>query len=247
MGSEMSQLTLTAPPITTWQSLAALIDQTCLRADVTELQIRNLCEQAASYGFATVFVNPYWSALAVQVLKGAQVKVGVPVGFPLGSSFTTVKREETLQALRVGAQEIDMVMNIGALKSGDRDRVQLDIEGVVEVARGYGAKVKVIIETGVLTLEEKLLACQLAMVAEADFVKTCTGFSGDAKVEDVVLMRGVVGEKLGVKASGGIRTSEQALAMIAAGATRIGTSEGIAIAMDLGAPAPSNPITQSSY
>lgn len=243
----MTQLTITSSQVTTWQSLAALIDLTSLRADVTEVQIRNLCEQATTYGFATVFVNPYWATLAVDVLKGSHVAVGVPVGFPLGASFTTAKREEALQAVRVGVKELDMVMNIGALKSGDRDRVRADIAGVVEIARANGAQVKVIIEADLLTLEEKLLACQIAMVTEADYVKTCTGFAGDARTEDVALMRGVVGETLGVKASGGIRTSERALAMIAAGATRIGTSEGIAIVMDLGAPAPSNPIIQSSY
>lgn len=243
----MSPTTLTASPISTWQSLAALIDQTCLRADVTDVQIVNLCEQAATYGFASVFVNPVWASKAVQILEGTSTKVGVPVGFPLGAQSTSVKRFETEEAIRVGIHEIDMVMNIGALKSGDRDRVQVDIEGVVEIAHANGALVKVIIETELLTLEEKLVACQLAMVSEADFVKTCTGFAGEAKIEDVTLMRGVVGEKLGVKASGGIRTAEQAIAMLNAGANRIGTSEGIAIAMDRGASAPSNPIIQSSY
>jgi deoxyribose-phosphate aldolase len=243
----MSQTTLTASPISTWQSLAQLIDQTCLRADVTDKQIVNLCEQAATYGFAAVFVNPYWASLAVKGLEGSKTKVGVPIGFPLGAMPTAIKRVEVEEAVKLGVREIDMVLNISALKSGDRDRVQADIEGVVEIAHGGGALVKVIIETELLTLEEKLIACQLAMVAQADFVKTCTGFAGDAKVEDIALMRGVVGEKLGVKASGGIRTSEQAIAMINAGATRIGTSEGIAIVMDLGAPAPKNPIIQSSY
>jgi len=243
----MSQMILTSLPVTTWQSLASLIDQTFLRADATESQIRNLCEQCATYGFATVFVNPYWAPTAVEALKGSPVRVGVPVGFPLGAVSTAVKRSEALEALKVGAKEIDMVMNIGALKSGDRDRVQLDIAGVAQLTHEYGAQLKVIIETEFLTLEEKLIACQVAMLAEADYVKTCTGFAGEATVEDVALMRGVVGEKLGVKASGGIRTKEQALAMLAAGASRIGTSEGVAIVMDLGAPAPTNPIIQSSY
>lgn len=243
----MPQTIVTSLPVTTWQSLAGLIDQTFLRADATESQIRNLAEQAGTYGFASVFVNPHWAPVAVDVLKGSPVRVGVPVGFPLGAVSTSIKRAETLEAIRNGVREIDMVMNVGALKSGDRERVQLDISGVTSLAHEYGAQVKVIIETEFLTLEEKLVACQLAVVAEADYVKTCTGFAGEAKVEDVALMRGVVGEKLGVKASGGIRTKEQALAMLAAGASRIGTSEGIAIVMDLGAPAPTNPITQSSY
>lgn len=243
----MSQVMVSPAPVTTWRSLAALIDQTFLRPDATETQVRSLCEQAAGYGFACVFVNPYWAALAVDALKGSAVRVGVPVGFPLGAVSTFVKRAEAMEALRIGVAEIDMVMNIGALKSGDRERVQLDIAGVTELAHAHGAEVKVIIETGYLTLEEKLVACQLAMAAEADYVKTCTGLAGEAKTEDVALMRGVVGEKLGVKASGGIRTKEQALSMLTAGASRIGTSEGVAIVMDLGAPAPTNPIIQSSY
>lgn len=224
-------------PAASWQSVAALIDHTLLDPDVTRDQIARACEEAAIYHFATVFVNPCWAPLALDGLRGTGVKVGVPIGFPLGTSSTMNKRQEAFEALKVGAAEIDMVLNVGMLKSGEKEVVERDIAAVVEVVHANGGLLKVILETSLLTLGEKILACQLAMSASADFVKTSTGFSsGGATVEDVVLMRGVVGDKLGVKASGGIRTAAAVTAMLQAGASRIGSSSGVVILRELGAP-----------
>jgi deoxyribose-phosphate aldolase len=237
----MSESTLTLPAEATaqlsWQDAAKLIDHTLLKPEATRDQIIRLCEEAAAYGFACAFVHQTWAPLAVSVLRGTGVKVGVPVGFPQGASFTTVKRFEADEALRVGASEVDMVINIGALKSGDRKVVSRDIEGVAEIVHAGGGLLKVILETSLLSLDEKLVACQLSLAAKADFVKTSTGFAGGgATVDDIALMRGVVGDKAGVKASGGVRTAADALAMVHAGANRIGTSAGVAIVRDLGAP-----------
>jgi deoxyribose-phosphate aldolase len=222
--------------IRNWQSIAGFIDHTLLKSESTAEQIVRLCEEAAGYRFAAVCVNPWWIGLAVSVLQGTPVKVAATIGFPLGANHTTVKRFEAAEAVRLGAHELDMVMNIGALKSGDRQGVLNDMIAVAEVAHASGAIVKVILETQLLTLEEKILACQLSLAAKADFVKTATGFFGSATVEDVSLMRGVVGVHAGVKASGGIRTAAHAVAMIEAGANRLGVSAGVAIVRELGAP-----------
>jgi deoxyribose-phosphate aldolase len=233
----MSQV-LSDPQVSSrnWQVVASFIDHTILKSEATAEQIVRLCEEAACFNFAAVCVNPWWIGLAVSVLHGTPVKIATTIGFPLGANHTTVKRFEADEALRLGAQELDMVMNIGALKSGDRQGVLNDMIAVAEVAHGSGAIVKVILETPLLTLEEKILSCQLSLAAKADFVKTATGFFGSATPEDVSLMRGVVGDHAGVKASGGIRTAANANAMIAAGANRIGASSSVAIVHELGAP-----------
>jgi deoxyribose-phosphate aldolase len=219
-----------------WQALAASIDHTALKPETTRDQIIRLCQEAAFFNFAAVCVSPWWITLAASQLCGTPVKIATTIGFPHGVNHTTVKRFEAEEAVRLGAQELDMVMNVGALKSGDRLSVQNDIAAVTEVGHASGALVKVILETPLLTLEEKILACELSLAAKADFVKTATGFMGAATVEDVSLMRGVVGDRAGVKASGGVRTATAALAMIDAGANRIGTSSGVAIVHELGAP-----------
>jgi deoxyribose-phosphate aldolase len=232
----MSQI-LTDPQlqIRGWQAVANSIDHTLLKPEAAREQIVRLCDEAASFNFAAVCVNPWWIGLAASILRGAPVKVATTIGFPLGANHTTVKRFEAEEAIRLGAQELDMVMNIGALKSGDRQAVQNDIAAVAEVARAGGAILKVILETPLLTLEEKILSCELSLAARADFVKTATGFFGGATVDDVSLMRGVVGHRAGVKASGGIRTAAVAQAMMEAGANRLGTSSGVAIVCELGA------------
>jgi len=219
-----------------WQSVAGFIDHTLLKSEATAEQIVRLCEEAAAFNFAAVCVNPWWIGPAVAVLRGTPVKIATTIGFPLGANHTTVKRFEAAEAVRLGARELDMVMNIGALRSGDRQAVLNDMIAVAEVAHGSGAIVKVILETPLLTLEEKILACQLSLSARADFVKTATGFFGSATPEDVSLMRGVVGDRAGVKASGGIRTAASATAMIEAGANRLGASASVAIVRELGAP-----------
>lgn len=222
--------------IRNWQAVAGFIDHTLLKSETTAEQIIRLCEEAAVFKFAAICVNPWWIGLAASVLRGTPVKVATTIGFPLGANHTTVKRFEAGEAVRLGAQELDMVMNIGALRSGDRQGVQNDLMAVAEVAHGSGAIVKVILETPLLSLEEKILACQLSLAAKADFVKTATGFFGAATPEDVSLMRGVVGDHAGVKASGGIRTAANASAMIEAGANRLGASASVAIMRELGAP-----------
>ncbi len=231
-----------------WQFAARLIDHTLLEPDATYSQVVNFCEEGAAYGFASVFVHQTWAALAASIVSGTRVKIGVPVGFPLGASLTSVKRFEAEEALRLGASEIDMVLNIGRLKSGERAQVRADIHGVAEVVHGNGGMLKVILETSMLTIDEKIVACQLALAAGADFVKTGTGFAGGgATIEDIALMRGVVGDKMGVKASGGIRSASDMLAMVNAGANRIGTSAGTAIIHELGAPSLAIPNELSAY
>ncbi len=208
--------------------LAGYIDHTLLKPEATEDQIRQLCSEAIEYSFASVCVNPTWVPLAARLLAGAKPVVATVIGFPLGATLPDVKAYETLRTREEGATEFDMVINIGALKSKDFRLVERDIAGVVEAARGH--VVKVIIETALLTDEEKVEACVIAKAAGADFVKTSTGFaSKGATVEDVALMRRVVGADMGVKASGGIRSAQDAKAMIEAGATRIGASAGIKI------------------
>jgi deoxyribose-phosphate aldolase len=212
------------------ESINRMIDHTLLKADASESQIRQLCKEAVEYQFCTVCVNPYYVKLCSQLLAGTGVLVCTVVGFPLGATLTDVKDFEAQLALGNGANEIDMVINIGALKSGDRETVQQDIEMVANTCHDGGAILKVIIEAALLTDDEKEVACRLAVDAGADFVKTSTGFGpGGATVEDVALMRRTVGPDIGVKAAGGIRTFAQAQQMIAAGATRIGASAGVKI------------------
>lgn len=212
------------------QNIAGMIDHTLLKADATKEQIVKLCEEAKEYSFASVCVNPTWVKTAAELLKEApNVKVCTVIGFPLGATTSETKAFETKNAIENGANEVDMVINIGALKDKQDDLVEQDIKAVVDAAKGK-ALVKVIIETCLLTDEEKKRACELAVKAGTDFVKTSTGFStGGATVEDIRLMRETVGPDLGVKASGGVRSREDALAMIEAGATRIGASSGVAI------------------
>ncbi|RUT43996.1 deoxyribose-phosphate aldolase [Paenibacillus anaericanus] len=216
------------------KSVVAKIDHTLLKADARKEDIVQLANEAKEYGFASVCVNPVWVETAAEVLKDVpNVKVCTVIGFPLGASAPQVKAFETAQAIADGAKEIDMVINIGALKAGDDDLVVRDMIGVVEKAEGK-ALVKVILETCLLTPEEIVRACRLAVSAGVDFVKTSTGFStGGATIEAVALMAKTVGPGIGVKASGGVRSLEDALAMIEAGATRLGSSAGVAIAQGL--------------
>ncbi|NLL70930.1 MAG: deoxyribose-phosphate aldolase [Epulopiscium sp.] len=208
-------------------NIASYIDHTLLKPDAQRKDIIRVCAEAKQYGFASVCVNSYYTSLVKEQLKNSEVKVCVVVGFPLGATFTEIKAAEAKMAIEKGADEIDMVINIGALKDGDNQRVKKDIQAVVDVAKNR-AKVKVIIETCLLTEEEKERACRIALSAGADFVKTSTGFStGGAMREDVLLMKRVVGEKAQVKASGGIRDYETAVKMIEAGADRIGASQSI--------------------
>jgi len=211
-------------------NLAKMIDHTLLKPDATQQEIAQLCFEAKKYGFASVCVNPTWVSLCAQLLQGSPVKVCTVIGFPLGATSSETKAFETETAIRQGATEIDMVINIGALKARDLDTVASDIRGVVKVAHSHRIIVKVIIETVLLTDEEKTIACLLSKEADADFVKTSTGFAGGgATVHDIELMRKTVGPQMGVKASGGVRTFEDADAMIKAGATRIGASAGVKI------------------
>jgi len=211
-------------------NLAKMIDHTLLKPDATQEQIAQLCFEARKHGFASVCINPTWVELCAKLLEGSSVKVCTVIGFPLGATSPEVKAFETQVALGHGASEIDMVINVGALKARDLELVAKDIRGVVTAAHTAGAIVKVIIEAILLTDEEKTIACLLSKEAGADYVKTSTGFaSGGATVHDVALMRRVVGPEMGVKAAGGVRTYEDAENMIKAGATRIGASAGVKI------------------
>jgi deoxyribose-phosphate aldolase len=210
--------------------LAKYIDHTLLKPEATAADIDQLADEAREYGFASVCVNPTWVKRAAERLRGSEVKTTAVIGFPLGANTPEIKAMETRRALRDGAREVDMVINIGALKSGDYETVRKDIEKVVDAAHEGGAIVKVILETSKLTDEEKVIASSLAKKAKADYVKTSTGFGGGgATVYDVALMRETIGPEMGVKASGGVRTAEEAEDMIAAGATRIGASAGVQI------------------
>ena len=221
-----------------WQSVARLIDHTLLKPDATQDQIVQLCTEAAHYGFATVCVQPTWVEIAVRALVGTRVKVGTVIGFPHGATFAAAKKLEAEQALRMGARELDVVINVGALKSGNRKLVRDDLQAVVEIAHAEGALVKAILETSLLTTDQKIAACQLGLAAGVDFVKTATGFSGGgATIQDVMLLRATVGSNAGVKASGGIRTAADLRNMVLAGANRIGTSAGVQILREFGAPA----------
>jgi deoxyribose-phosphate aldolase len=214
-------------------SVAAMIDHTLLKPDATGKDIEALCREAAEYKFATVCVNPTWVATCARLLQGTGVRVCSVVGFPLGATTCDVKHYETRRAIFDGATEVDMVINIGALKSGDVRLVERDIEAVTNPCREAGAVSKVIIEAALLTDDEKITASTLAKAAGADFVKTSTGFAaGGATAADVALMRRVVGEEMGVKAAGGVRDLEGLKAMVAAGATRIGASAGVRIVQE---------------
>lgn len=214
-------------------AVSEMIDHTLLKPDATRPEIEKLCREAAEFHFATVCVNPTWVAFAASRLRGSGVGVTSVVGFPLGATTPDVKHYETRRAIFDGATEIDMVINVGALKSGDLRVVERDIEAVTSPCRECGAMSKVIIEAALLTDDEKITACTLAKAAGADFVKTSTGFGpGGATVADVALMRRVVGAEMGVKAAGGVRDYEGLKAMVAAGATRVGASAGVKIVQE---------------
>lgn len=222
--------------------VASMIDHTLLKPDATRVEIEALCREAMEYRFASVCVNPTWVATCARLLQGREVSVCSVVGFPLGATTADAKHFETRRAIFDGACEIDMVINVGALKSGDLRLVERDIEAVTGPCREAGAVSKVIIEAALLTDEEKTTACTLAKAAGADFVKTSTGFGpGGATAHDVALMRRVVGDEMGVKAAGGVRDLEGLKAMVAAGATRIGASAGVRIVQEVGGQRPVAP------
>jgi deoxyribose-phosphate aldolase len=212
------------------RSIAQLIDHTILRPDAVRGEVKQVCAEALQFEFASVCVNAFWAPLVAAELKGSPVKVCTVAGFPLGATSTASKVAETLGAVSDGAQEIDMVLNIGALRAGEIDIVEADIRAVVSASHDRGAIVKVIIETCLLTDEQKRLACELAVQAGADFVKTSTGFGkSGATADDIALMRRTVGAGIGVKASGGVRTLDDLRTMVAAGASRIGSSSSVKI------------------
>lgn len=217
--------------------LAAVLDHTLLRPDATRAQVLALCAEAAEHRFACAMVNPTWVHTAAEALAGTGIPVGVVIGFPLGATLAASKRDETVRVLKLGAHDVDMVLNIGLLKSGqtaDFDAVRNEIRGVVELAHASGAIVKVILETCLLSFEEKLRAADLALAAGADFLKTSTGFStGGATTDDISLLREQAGSRAGVKASGGIRSLADATAMLQAGASRIGASASVKILSEL--------------
>ena len=235
--STLDALQFTRQTLSSPANLASVLDHTLLKPDATRSQVIQLCQEAAHHRFACAMVNPTWVATAAEVLAGTGVPVGVVIGFPLGATLSASKRDETARVLRHGAHDIDMVVNVGLLKSGtkeDLDAVRQDIRGVVELAHAAGAIVKVILETCLLSFEEKLRASEIALSAGADFLKTSTGFSsGGATVDDIALLRGVAGNRAGVKASGGIRSLADATAMLSAGATRIGASASVRIVAEL--------------
>jgi deoxyribose-phosphate aldolase len=223
--------------ISDWRSAAQIIDHTLLAPDATRAHLTVHCNDAVTFGFHCVVVNPCQVAAAAAQLRGTSVKVAAVIGFPLGASLSVTKLGEAEAALHNGARELEMVINIGALKSGDRVLLQTEMRLLAKLAHQGNALLKVILENALLTQEEKILGCALAMDAAADFVKTSTGFAASgATAADVALMRGVVGHTMGVKAAGGIRTAADLRAMVYAGANRIGTSSGISILRELGAP-----------
>ncbi|HEY1983957.1 MAG TPA: deoxyribose-phosphate aldolase [Terracidiphilus sp.] len=225
-----------AQTLASWPSLAAVIDHTLLKPDATREQVENLCDEAIRYRFACAMVNPIWASTAVSVLAGTGVPVGVVIGFPLGASLVSTLRHEAAALTRLGARELDMVIPIGHLKSGNHHAVEHAIQATAVAAHHHGALLKVILETCLLTVEEKLRASEIAIQAGADFLKTSTGFStGGATAADVALLRGVAGSRSGVKASGGIRTLADVRKMLEAGANRIGASASVAIVRELGA------------
>ncbi len=217
------------------KTIASLIDHTLLKPEAERAAVARVCEEAREWGFASVCINPCWVRLAAETLRDSPVRVGTVIGFPLGANDTRTKVAEADKALSDGAHELDMVQNIGALRSKDVHRVRKEIADLAHLAHSRGAIIKVILETCLLTNHEKMTACTLAAEAQADFVKTSTGFStAGATLADVRLMRQTVGDSIGVKASGGIRTLEALRLMVAAGASRIGTSSGVSIVGEAG-------------
>jgi deoxyribose-phosphate aldolase len=225
-----------AETLASWQSLAAVIDHTLLKPDATHDQVVKLCEEVARYRFACAMVNPIWASTAVNALTGTGIPVGVVIGFPLGASLVSTLHQEAAALCMLGVRELDMVIPIGLLKSGNNRAVQNAIHITANEAHHHGALLKVILETALLSMEEKLRGSELAILAGADFIKTSTGFAASgATPEDVALMRGVAGNRCGVKAAGGIRTLANVKALLEAGATRIGASASVAIVKELGA------------
>jgi deoxyribose-phosphate aldolase len=225
-----------ASALENWQTLAAVIDHTLLKPDATRDQVEHLCDETLRYRFACAMVNPIWVSTAVGILSGSGVTVGAVIGFPLGASLVSTLRHEASSLIRLGARELDMVIPIGRLKSGHHQAVHHAIHAVASVAHHDGVLLKVILETSLLSVEEKLRGSEIAIQAGADFIKTSTGFaSGGATVADVALMRGVAGGRCGVKASGGIRTLADVRTLLEAGANRIGASASVAIVREMGA------------
>ena len=225
-----------AAALASWQTLASVIDHTLLKPEVTRDQVENLCDEAVRYRFACAMVNPVWASTAVNVLSGTGIPVGVVIGFPLGASLVSTLRHETAALIRLGVRELDMVIPIGLLKSGNHMAVQNTIQTVATIAHDHEALLKVILETALLNVPEKLRGSEIAIQAGADFIKTSTGFaSGGATPADVALMRGVAGSRCGVKAAGGIRTLANVKTMLQAGANRIGASASAAILREMGA------------
>jgi deoxyribose-phosphate aldolase len=225
-----------AETLANWNGLAGVIDHTLLKPEATRTQVEILCNEVARYRFACAMVNPVWASTAVSILTGTKIPVGAVIGFPLGASLVSTLSHEATALIRLGVRELDMVIPIGLLKSGNFVAVQSTIHTVAKVAHGHGALLKVILETALLNVAEKLRASEIAIQAGADFIKTSTGFaSGGATAADVALMRGVAGGRCGVKASGGIRTLGDVKALLEAGANRIGASASVAIVRELGA------------
>ncbi len=215
-------------------ALASVLDHTLLKPEATRAQVIALCEEAATFRFACAVVNPCWTSLAHSILAGSGVRVGAPLDFPFGAGLPAAKRSEALELVKLGARELDMVLNIGMLKSGMNSLAEQEIRGVVEIGHEAGALVKVVLEICLLNVEEKLRAAELAIAAGADFVKTSTGFSsGAATAADVALLRGIAGSRCGVEAAGGIRTLADARAMLEAGANRLGSSTSVNILREL--------------
>jgi deoxyribose-phosphate aldolase len=226
----------TRQAMTSWQTLAAVIDHTLLKPDATREQVECLCDEAIRYRFACAVVNPMWVSTAVGMLSGTGVTMGTVIGFPFGASLVSTLRQEAAALVRLGARELDMVIPIGQLKSGNHQAVEHSIHAAATVAHHNGALLKVILETSLLTVEEKLRGAEIAIKAGADFLKTSTGFaSGGATAADVALLRGVAGGRCGVKASGGIRKLADVRAMLEAGANRIGASASVAMMREMGA------------
>jgi deoxyribose-phosphate aldolase len=226
----------TQQTLSSWQSLAAVIDHTLLKPDATREQVESVCDEAIRYRFACAMINPVWAPTAVSVLSGTGIPVGVVIGFPLGASLVSTLRQEAAALARLGAREIDMVIPIGQLKSGNHHAVEHAVRSAANVAHHHGAILKVILETALLSVEEKLRGAELAIQGGADFLKTSTGFAaGGATAADVALLRGVAGARSGVKASGGIRKLADVKAMLEAGANRIGASASVALVRELGA------------
>ncbi len=225
-----------AQTLASWRALASIIDHTLLKPDATRAQVESLCNEVARYRFACAMVNPVWTTTAVGILSGTGIPTGAVLGFPFGASLVSTLRQEAAALARLGARELDMVIPIGVLKSGNHHAVHHTIHATATVAHHHGAIIKVILETALLTMEEKLRGTEIAIQAGADFIKTSTGFGGGgASAADVALIRGIAGGRCGVKASEGIRTLAEVRAMLEAGANRIGTSASVAIVRELGA------------